>query len=245
MQIIPLKTNLFKPKDSLIGAIETTLEKTQQKPKNGDLIAIASKVVALSQNRIVSALESEEIDNIIEKEADQFWGKRRTRNGARFTIKDRILIPRAGIDTSNIEEGKVILWPKNSWEVARELRKYFLKKYKLNDFGILITDSTCRPLRWGTSNIALGWAGFEGVSDERGKPDLFGKPLKITIRAVADSLSAAAGVVTGEAGESIPFVLIREAPVKFTQRTRKPAVFNPKNCLFAPIYSSTFRKIEL
>lgn len=245
MEIIPLKTRLVKPKNDLIRVLEESLKKSDKKIKNGDVLAIASKIVAINQNRIVFASGSEEIQEIVEKEADIFWGKRQTRNGARFTIKDHILIPRAGIDTSNIEEGKVILWPKDSWKFAREFRKKICQKHKIKDFGVVITDSTCRPMRWGTSNIALAWSGFEGIMDERGTPDLFGNPLKITFRAMADSLAASAGVVTGEAGESTPFVLICQAPVKFTTRTRKPKSFNPKNCLFAPVYSRTFRRLEI
>jgi F420-0:gamma-glutamyl ligase len=110
---------------------------------------------------------------------------------------------------------------------------------------VIITDSTCRPLRWGVTNIALSWAGFAGIVDERGKKDLYGNPLKVTQRATADALAAAAGVLTGEAAESTPFVLIRHAPVVFTKKTTQPKKFQPHDDLFAPIYTKKLRRLKI
>ena len=241
MELIPLKTPLIKPKDDLLEIFEIALKKARKIPCDDDIWVISSKVVALMQNRVVTLSNQLTEADISKKEADIWLGGK----PYPFAVKDGILTPRAGIDASNIEAGKRILWPKNSWKVAEILRKAVMQRWKLKNFGVEIIDSTCHPLRWGVIGIALGWSGFEGVEDFRNRKDLFGNNLKVTRKAVADQLASAASLITGEAAESTPFVLVRNAPVKFTTKTVKPRKFQPKDCLFAPIYNSKFRNLKI
>jgi F420-0:gamma-glutamyl ligase len=74
------------------------------------------------------------------------------------------------------------------------------------------------PTRIGTVGVAIGCSGFEPVEDERGKKDLFGNVLKVTLRAIADGLAATGVVVMGEGSESIPAVVIRGFKVTPTDR---------------------------
>ncbi|MDD3067201.1 MAG: coenzyme F420-0:L-glutamate ligase [Candidatus Gracilibacteria bacterium] len=241
MELIPLKTPLIKPKDNLLEIFEIALKKARKTPCDGDIWVISSKVVALMQNRIVTLSNQLTEADLSKKEADIWLGGK----PYPFAVKDGILTPRAGIDASNIEAGKRILWPKNSWKVAEDLRKAVMQKLKLKQFGVEIIDSICHPLRFGVIGIALSWSGFEGVEDFRNRKDLFGNKLKVTRKAVADQLASAASLITGEAAESTPFVLVRNAPVKFTTKTVKPRKFQPKDCLFAPIYNSKFRNLKI
>lgn len=41
--------------------------------------------------------------------------------------------------------------------------------------GVLITDSRTMPLRASIIGVALGYAGFRGIKDYRGQPDIFGR----------------------------------------------------------------------
>ena len=52
--------------------------------------------------------------------------------------------------------------------------------------------------------MAIANAGFETVEDLRGKKDLFGRTLKVTFKAVADSIATMGVSVMGEANESTP-----------------------------------------
>jgi F420-0:gamma-glutamyl ligase len=237
LQLFALKSRLIKPKDQLLPILKQTLKKAKKSFKNNDILVIASKVIAVSQNRISKLPKIK----IAKKEAD-IWlsGKPYP-----FSIKNGILIPCSGVDASNSRAGELILWPEKSWEFAKELRVEICREFKLKNFGIIISDSTCRPLRWGVTGIALAWAGFFGVQDERGKKDLFGKKLQVTQRALADSLAAASGVISGEAGEKIPFVLIRNTKVKFSAQTKKPRQIQPQECLFSPIYTKKLQKIKI
>jgi coenzyme F420-0:L-glutamate ligase/coenzyme F420-1:gamma-L-glutamate ligase len=45
--------------------------------------------------------------------------------------------------------------------------------------------------------------------DLRGKPDLFGRELHVTLTGFADEIAAAAGLLMGQAAEGQPAVLVR------------------------------------
>ncbi|MBI4995094.1 coenzyme F420-0:L-glutamate ligase [Candidatus Peregrinibacteria bacterium] len=236
LEIYPLKSPVLKKNFNLLKTMESVLSKAGLHLKNNDILILSSKIVALSQGQIVYFKKGKKDPRVIElilREADKvFPGK------MLLTLKDNILIPSAGIDFSNAPKGFAILWPKNPWKEAQNLRAALKKKFKLKRLGVVIIDSHCQPLRWGTTGIALSWAGFEGVEDCRGEKDIFGKPLKVTKKAVADNLASAAAIVMGEAAERVPFVLIRNAPVKFTRQQQNSRNFfiKPNECLFGEIY---------
>jgi F420-0:gamma-glutamyl ligase len=80
---------------------------------------------------------------------------------------------------------------------------------------VVIVDSRVSPLRLGTTGFAIGCAGFEPIEDLRGRVDLFGRRIEITVRAIADGVAAVAQLVMGEAADRIPFAIVRDAPVTF------------------------------
>jgi F420-0:gamma-glutamyl ligase len=184
--------------------------------KDTDVLCISSKVVALSQNRIVNIDdygkdEKEAMKNLIQKEAEKVYPGKYD-----FTLKDGILIPFAGIDASNVPQGKLVLWPENSYKFAKDFHKKLCNHFKIKNLGILITDSRCQPLRWGVVGLALAWYGFEGVKDGRGKKDLFERRMEYTQIAMADNLASAAILEMGEGSECTPFALIQNSPVSFS-----------------------------
>jgi len=75
--------------------------------------------------------------------------------------------------------------------------------------GVVLTDSYGRPFRYGTVGAAIGVAGMPALWDQRGRKDLFGRPLETTITALGDQIAAAADLVAGQAGEGRPVVHIR------------------------------------
>jgi coenzyme F420-0:L-glutamate ligase len=220
-----------------------------------DILVVSSKVVALSEGRIInykilkpskkaiSLAKQYDLEpgfvELVLQEADKIFGGVKR---AILTIKNNILIANAGIDHSNAPENHAILWLKNPSLSADNIRKEFKKILNVN-IGVIISDSHCSPLRTGTTGFALATSGFDAVVDERGKPDLFGNKMRITQRAVADGLASAAVVVMGETDEKIPAVLIRYAPVKLTNQTSKSSTYFPPNeCLFSSIYDEKLKK---
>ena len=88
-----------------------------------------------------------------------------------ITIKGHTLIANAGIDESNAN-GYYILWPKRPSALAKEIRAYLKKKYKIKNLAVVVTDSHIIPLRHGTTGISIGFYGMEPLYDYRGMPDI-------------------------------------------------------------------------
>jgi coenzyme F420-0:L-glutamate ligase/coenzyme F420-1:gamma-L-glutamate ligase len=102
----------------------------------------------------------------------------------------------------------VLLLPADPDESARRIRAQ-LGSLTGVEPGIVISDSHGRPFRMGNIGVAIGVAGMPALVDLRGKPDLFGRELKISIQGYADMVASTANLLTGEADEGRPIVLLR------------------------------------
>ena len=239
MHLIPLKSQLIKSGDDLITSIKISLNRKKEQLRNGDILVIASKVVAYSQVRLVKIKNKSEFKKLIKKEADKVMAD----SEMMITLKNKIFIPNAGIDNSNTPKGEVILWPEDPFKVARQIRLVFMREYKLKKLGIVISDSHCQPLRLGTSGIAIGWAGFEGVQDFRGDKDLFNKKMQYTQVAIADNLASASNLLMGETNASTPFVIARGLNVEWTTKkaSEEDYFIEPKDCIYGDLYNKNLK----
>jgi coenzyme F420-0:L-glutamate ligase len=212
--------------------IETLTQALQQEGlslQDGDVVAISSKYVAISEGRIVTlddvtpsprAIELAERYNmdvrmaqLVVQEAEHIFGG--IPLGYLLTWRQGVMSPNAGIDRSNIPSGYAVLLPADAYVSARRIRADLQAHYGVK-LGVILTDSWLVPGRNGTTGVALGSAGFLPVEDERGKPDLFGNPMQVTQRGVADALSVAAQSTMGERDEATPLVLLRGAKITLT-----------------------------
>lgn len=202
-------------------------------------MVIASKVLAYSQGRLEPYESEEDFRELIKRESDRVLEE----GDMVLTMKNKVLIPNAGIDRSNVPEEQAVLWPVEPFESAEEIRKELMKEFDLKELGIVISDSHCQPLRMGTSGIAIGWAGFEGVHDERGSKDLFGREMVYTKVATADNLASAATLEMGETDASVPFVLIRDAKVTYTSEkaSAEDYFIGPQECLYRGLYNEKLK----
>ena len=92
-------------------------------------------------------------------------------------------------------------------------------RFKLKNVGVLITDSTCQPLRRGTVGITLAHSGFLSLHDYIGTPDLFGRPFTVSQANIGGCLASAAVLVMGEGTEQTPFCIMSDMPfVTFQDR---------------------------
>jgi coenzyme F420-0:L-glutamate ligase / coenzyme F420-1:gamma-L-glutamate ligase len=226
VELYPLPSRLVEPSTPLIRVLQEALSKARIRLRNRDILAVASKVVAVSEGRIRPLSEakpskraislgrqyslSPEFSQVILDESDQVYGGVQ---GALLTLKDGQATANAGADRKNAPEGMVVLWPENPKASARKLRRALKRRTGL-DMGVVIVDSRVTPLRLGTIGLSLASIGFRPVNDFRGERDLFGRPARITLQAVGDGIAAAAHLLMGEAREAVPFVLVRNAPVK-------------------------------
>lgn len=144
----------------------------------------------------------------------------------------------AGIDESNAN-GKLILFPRDSFKTAQDIRKKIQKRHRVKRLGILITDSRAFPLRAGVVGVATGYAGFRGIKDYRGTPDIFGKRFQFSRVGIADGLATAAVLEMGEGKEQRPLAIIEDAPVEFREKISREELRIPlKDDLYLPLFKN-------
>jgi coenzyme F420-0:L-glutamate ligase / coenzyme F420-1:gamma-L-glutamate ligase len=138
----------------------------------------------------------------------------------------------AGIDESNgrtANDGRgpwVLLLPLDPDGSARAIRAAVRARFGV-DVGVIVTDSHGRPFRIGSVGIAIGVAGVPALWDQRGRVDLHGRALEITVTALADQIAAAADLIAGQADEGRPLVLVRGLRFAADEDARATALLRP------------------
>ncbi|MEX1996224.1 MAG: coenzyme F420-0:L-glutamate ligase [Nitrosopumilaceae archaeon] len=230
VSVYPVKSELKSQQFDLFETLVDSLQRSHIMLESGDVLVISSKYVANSQGRLIeydNVVPSEEskslatkfhlspkIAEVILRESDIVFGGV---PGFVITSANNILAPNAGIDKSNAQKGKLILYPTDIYNIAEQLRRKFFLKFVVH-IAIIIIDSRLMPARVGTSGVALACAGIEPLSDIRGQKDLYGNPLKVTFQAVADNLASIANLKMGEGSDSTPFAVIKNAGIRLTDR---------------------------
>ena len=227
MEIKAIKTSVFKENEDLVDFIVRHIPRLEDK----SVLVITSKIVALSEGRTAIIKNSKTKEKLIKAESEfaiktkYVW----------LTIKDGAVMASAGIDESNAN-GKLILLPKDSYKTAGLLRRILQKKYKVKNFGIIITDSRTVPLRLGIIGIAHGYAGFKGLKDYRKEKDIFGRKFHFSRVDVADGLAGSAVLTMGEGNEQKPLAIIENAPIEFCEKvSRKELYIDPKEDMYRPL----------
>ena len=182
---------------------------------------------------------------LIEKEADYFLPREQSKYNVFLTIKNNMFTSSAGIDESN-GGGYYILWPRDSQRTANEIRVYLTMRFKRKNIGVIITDSKSSPFRLGATGTALAHSGFSALKNYIGKPDIFGRKLKMTRANISEGLAAAAVLGMGEGNEQTPLALIEDIPfIRFQARSPssrevKELSIDPKDDLYASLLRGVF-----
>ncbi|HUG85399.1 MAG TPA: coenzyme F420-0:L-glutamate ligase [Euzebya sp.] len=173
--------------------------------RDGDVVVVSSKVVAKAEGMLQRPAAGESVEDA-----------RR-----RLTLRDEVLVQtphvvvvrtrhgyvcaNAGIDASNVGHGELLLLPRDPDTSAAAIR-HDLAGFA--DVGVIISDTFGRAWREGQTDVALGVAGVAPLRDERGTTDRDGRPLTVTLVAVADQVAGAADLVRDKAA-GIPVVIVR------------------------------------
>ena len=114
----------------------------------------------------------------------------------------------AGVDQSNAgAPGELVLLPQDPDASARRLRAGIAAAREVHP-AVIVSDSFGRAWRIGQTDVAIGLAGLTPVDHWRGRPDAFGRELRVSSIAIADSAAAAADLA--RAKDSLePVVLVR------------------------------------
>ncbi len=178
------------------------------RPADGDVLVLTSKVVSKAEGRVVAADDREQA---ITDETVRVVATRAHAGGVTRIVENRLglVMAAAGVDASNTAEGTVLLLPLDPDASARAVRAGVAAVFGAT-VGVIVSDTAGRPWRDGVVDIAIGVAGLSPLDDLRGQADTFGRPLAMTVTAVADELAAAAELVKGKASGR-PLAVVRGA----------------------------------
>jgi len=193
------------------------------KLENGDVIAIAQKIVSKAEKRVI------DLKKVIPSEKARKIGAK-TAKSPRFIqlvlnessrvlkatpgillVEDRrgLICINAGIDKSNVEGStNFALLPQNPDQSAEKCRQE-IGRITGCDVAVIICDTYSRPFRTGQVNFSIGVSGLKPFKDYRTKKDLFGQVLKVKNVAIVDEIAAAAELLMGQANEARPVVIFK------------------------------------
>lgn len=237
MKITAVKTDRVSTGDDLFALIDRALPALA----DNTILCITSKIISLCEGAVIPKKDVSDKRQLIYDEAEAYIDQQENNPyNICLTIKNSLLIPTAGIDESNGDD-VYILYPRDIQKSAAGLWRYLRQKHTIKNLGILITDSHTTPMRRGVTGIGIGWCGFEALFDYVGKPDCFGRPLRVTKINMLDALAASSVFVMGEGSEQTPVALIEQAP-KITFQDRPPnaqeiaeITISLENDLYAPV----------
>jgi len=189
----------------------------------GDVLVVAHKVVSKAEGRVREldsiapgqralelAAEHRKDARLVQAVLDESAELLRARDGVLICeTRHGFVCANAGVDQSNAsaEGGELVLLPADPDASAARLRSGIESARGVRP-AVVVADSFGRAWRLGQTDVALGAAGLTPLDHCIGRPDGFGRELRVTSIAVADSIAAAADLA--RAKDSLePAVLVR------------------------------------
>jgi coenzyme F420-0:L-glutamate ligase/coenzyme F420-1:gamma-L-glutamate ligase len=224
LEIIPIKIQREIGIDT--NFVDLILESSEI--NDGDILVFSQKIVSKNEGRMLSlssvnpSLLANGIANsygkdsrLIELILSESERIVRMENGIIIVkTKHGFVCANAGIDESNVQDGYATLLPKDPDKSAILLKERIEQKTGKN-ISVIISDTFGRPFRLGQTDVAIGIAGLEPILDYNGKPDTFGKIMRVTAIAVADEICSASELVMGKV-EKCPIAIVRNYNYNFS-----------------------------
>jgi coenzyme F420-0:L-glutamate ligase/coenzyme F420-1:gamma-L-glutamate ligase len=188
------------PGDDLAGMIAEAADLA-----DGDVVVVTQKIVSKAEDRVVDIDPAVGHKPLVEAESVRVL--RRRGDLVISETEHGFVCANAGIDLSNVPEGRAALLPVDPDRSARRIRDALRHRLGV-DVAVIVSDTFGRPWRAGVTDVAIGCAGLRPVVDLRGTTDALGRELQVTEVAVVDELAAAAELVMGKAS-GVPVAVIR------------------------------------
>jgi coenzyme F420-0:L-glutamate ligase/coenzyme F420-1:gamma-L-glutamate ligase len=189
---------------------------------DGDLLVVAHKVVSKAEGRVrrldeiepgerarTLAAEHNKDARLVQAVLDESAELLRAVDGVLICVtRHGFVCANAGVDQSNAgAAGELVLLPEDPDASARRLRAGVAAALGVRP-AVVIADSFGRAWRLGQTDVAIGLAGLTAVDHWHGRPDAFGRELRVSAIAIADAAAAAADLA--RAKDSLePAVLVR------------------------------------
>ncbi len=216
VEAIPIKLPLIREGDDIAKMVAERIEL-----ESGDVVVVCSTIVSKAEGRVRDLNEFKPSEMAIELSKNLSkppeFVQAVIEESEEILLREPFLLVKAkfgnicvnaGIDASNVEEGKIILPPLNPDESAERLRRR-LTEITGKEVGVVITDTNGRCFRKGVIGVAIGISGITAMKDWVGEKDLYGRELEVTVECIADEIAAFANLLMGEGGDGIPVVIIR------------------------------------
>jgi coenzyme F420-0:L-glutamate ligase/coenzyme F420-1:gamma-L-glutamate ligase len=189
---------------------------------SGDVLVVAHKVVSKAEGRLrrlaeiepgerarALALEHGKDPRLVQAVLDESAELLRATDGVLICVTGNGLVcANAGVDQSNVSaEGELLLLPEDPDASARRLRAGIETARGVRP-AVVISDSFGRAWRMGQTDVAIGAAGLAPLEDWRGRPDAYGRALRVTSMAIADAVAGAADLARAKDSRE-PAVLVR------------------------------------
>ena len=123
--------------------------------------------------------------------------------------KQGLLATDAGLDYSNNPKGTASLLPKDPTASAKKVRDE-IRNLSGKNAAVVVTDTEVafRNL-YGSTEVAIGFAGIRPVSRLFGSKDRFGREKFGGADVIVDELACAAALLEGQTSEGVPVVIVR------------------------------------
>lgn len=189
---------------------------------DGDVLVLAHKVVSKAEGRVrrldeiepgerarALAHEHGKDARLVQAVLDESAELLRAVDGTLICVTHHgFVCANAGVDQSNAaEEGELVLLPEDPDGSAARLRAGMAELVGVRP-AVVIADSFGRAWRLGQADVAIGVAGLVPLDQWIGRPDAFGRELRVTSIAVADCVAAAADLARAKDSME-PVVLVR------------------------------------
>jgi coenzyme F420-0:L-glutamate ligase / coenzyme F420-1:gamma-L-glutamate ligase len=189
---------------------------------DADVLVIAHKAVSKAEGRVrlldeiepgeralALAAQHRKDARLVQAILDESTELLRARDGVLIcATRQGFVCANAGVDQSNASQpGELVLLPDDPDASARRLRAGIAAARGVRP-AVVVADSFGRPWRLGQTDVAIGVAGLTPLDDWSGRPDAYGRELRATAIAVADSAAAAADLARGKDSRR-PAVLVR------------------------------------
>lgn len=207
MQVTAYKTPRINAKEDLFQVIADAIPYLPER----SFLVIASKIVSTCENRFVPKVtgDRQEKHDLVRQEAEWFIEPHSSKYDLMLTIHRNWMFVNAGIDESNADN-QYILWPKDPQASVNAVWRFLREHYKIKEVGVTMSDSISIPLNWGVMGHAIAYCGFNPLKSYIGKPDLFGRTMKMEQVNIMQSVTAAAVLEMGEGNESTPLGVVRD-----------------------------------
>lgn len=207
MRVKAYQTTLIKPGDDLTKIIAAAITDLPER----SFLVVATKAFSTAESRLIpkSLNSRDEKHQLVRTEADWYLEPSASQYDLMLTIKRNWMFVNAGIDESNAEQSYV-LWPADPQLSVNRLWSWARDHYQVSELGVLMTDSSSFPLNWGVVGRSIAYCGFEPLYSYIGKPDLFGRAMKMEQLNIMQSIAAAAVLEMGEGGERQPVAVVSQ-----------------------------------